>query len=368
MTTETLKKTPLYDWHAANGGRMVDFTGWSMPVQYTSIINEHNATRNAVGLFDVSHMARFRFDGANALEFLDGLVTRKVADLKPGRIRYGLVCKEDGGILDDVLTYHLQDSDGKSYAWMVVNAGNREKIAEWIQARLPEDITFTDHTEQTAMIAVQGPKAMEIAQAIVEGDLSELKYYQGREATILSHPGGLVSRTGYTGEDGVELTVSAENAIATWEALFVAAAEVGGHAVGLGARDTLRLEAAMPLYGHELSEEITPLQAGLSFAMSWDHEFIGKAALEAIDKDSLPVRVGLAMEDKRVPREHYPLYSGDQQVGEVTSGSQSPTLGSPIAMGYVARAFAAEGTQLDVDVRGKRHAAKVVPLPFYKRR
>ncbi|CAE7433346.1 gcvT, partial [Symbiodinium sp. CCMP2456] len=301
MTTETLKKTPLYDLHAANGGRMVDFTGWSMPVQYTSIINEHNATRNAVGLFDVSHMARFRFDGANALEFLDGLVTRK-------------------------------------------------KIAEWIQARLPEDITFTDHTEQTAMIAVQGPKAMEIAQAIVEGVLSELKYYQGREATILSHPGGLVSRTGYTGEDGVEMTVSAENAIATWEALFVAAAEVGGHAVGLGARDTLRLEAAMPLYGHELSEEITPLQAGLGFAMSWDHEFIGKTALEAIDKDSLPVRVGLAMEDKRVPREHYPLYSGDQQVGEVTSGSQSPTLGSPIAMGYVARAFAAEGTQLDVDV------------------
>lgn len=367
MTTETLKKTPLYDWHAANGGRMVDFTGWSMPVQYTSIIDEHNATRNSVGLFDVSHMARFRFDGANALEFIDGLVTRKVADLKPGRIRYGLVCKEDGGILDDILTYHLQDGEGKSYTWMVVNAGNREKIAAWIQARLPEDVTFTDYTEQTAMIAVQGPRAMAIAQELIEGDISELKYYQGREATILSHP-GLVSRTGYTGEDGVELTVPAENAIAVWEALHVAAAEVGGHAVGLGARDTLRLEAAMPLYGHELSEEITPLQAGLGFAMSWDHEFIGKASLEAIDKDSLPVRVGLVMLDKRVPREHYPLYVGDQQIGEVTSGSQSPTLGMPIAMGYVAPQFAAEGTLIDVDVRGKRLAAKVVPLPFYKRK
>lgn len=346
---------------------MVDFTGWSMPVQYTSIIDEHNATRKSVGLFDVSHMARFRFDGANALEFIDGLVTRKVADLKPGRIRYGLVCKEDGGILDDILTYHLQDVDGKSYTWMVVNAGNREKIADWIEARLPADVKFTDHTEQTAMIAVQGPKAIAIAQEYIEGDISQLKYYQGREATILSHP-GLVSRTGYTGEDGVELTVPAKNAIAVWEALHVAAAEVGGHAVGLGARDTLRLEAAMPLYGHELSEEITPLQAGLGFAMSWDHEFIGKSALEAIDKDSLPVRVGLAMQDKRVPREHYPLYSGDEKIGEVTSGSQSPTLGTPIAMGYVARQYAAEGTIVDVDVRGKRHTAKVVPLPFYKRK
>ncbi len=367
MTTDTLKKTPLYNWHAANGGRMVDFTGWSMPVQYTSIIDEHNATRKAVGLFDVSHMARFRFDGPSALAFIDGLVTRKVADLKPGRIRYGLVCKDDGGILDDVLTYHLQDASGQSYTWMVVNAGNREKIADWINARLPDDVTFTDHTEQTAMIAVQGPRAMALAQEVVEGNLSELKYYQGREATILSHP-GLVSRTGYTGEDGVELTVPAESAIATWEALHVAAAEVGGHAVGLGARDTLRLEAAMPLYGHELSEEITPLQAGLGFAMSWDHEFIGKAALEAIDQNTLPVRVGLVMQDRRVPREHYPLFSGDEQVGEVTSGSQSPTLAAPIAMGYVSPQFAAEGTLLDVDVRGKRHAAKVVPLPFYKRK
>jgi len=371
MTTETLKKTPLHNWHAANGGRMVDFTGWSMPVQYTSIIDEHNATRNAVGLFDVSHMARFRFDGANsdatgALEFLDGLVTRKVANLKPGRIRYGLICQEDGGILDDVLTYHLQDGAGKSYAAMVVNAGNRERIADWIKTRLPADVKFTDQTEQTAMIAVQGPQAIEVAQQLVAGDLSELKYYQGREAKILSHP-GLVSRTGYTGEDGVELTVPAENAVATWEALHEGASQVGGRAVGLGARDTLRLEAAMPLYGHELSEQITPLQAGLGFAMSWGHDFIGREALEALDKDSLPVRVGLAMQDRRVPREHYPLYVGEQQIGEVTSGSQSPTLGTPIAMGYVSREFSADGTMIDVDVRGKRHAAKVVPLPFYKR-
>ena len=367
MTTEILKKTPLYDWHAANGGRMVDFTGWSMPVQYKSIIDEHNATRNAVGLFDVSHMARFRFDGDSALAFLDRLVTRKVADLKPGRIRYGLVCKEDGGILDDVLTYHMQDRNGTSYAWMVVNAGNREKIAAWIEQHLPEEVTFTDHTEETAMIAVQGPQAISIAQRFIEGDISDLKYYQGREATILSHP-GIVSRTGYTGEDGVELTVPAESAVAIWEALHVAASEVGGHAVGLGARDTLRLEAAMPLYGHELSEEITPIQAGLGFALSWDHDFIGKTALEAIDQDSLPVRVGLVMEDRRVPREHYLLFSEGEQVGEVTSGSQSPTLGSPIAMAYVAPQFAEEDTPLEVDIRGKRHAAKVVPLPFYKRK
>lgn len=366
MTTEQLKQTPLHNWHAANGARIVDFTGWAMPVQYTSIIEEHNATRTAVGLFDVSHMARFRFDGPNALAFIDGLVTRKVSDLKPGRIRYGLVCQEDGGILDDILVYHLQDSSGQDYTWLVVNAGNREKIAAWIQQRLPSDVTFTDRTEQTAMIAVQGPKAIAVAQDLVEGDLSELKYYQGREAQVLGHA-GLVSRTGYTGEDGVEITVSAENAVEVWEKLVAAAKSVGGQAVGLGARDTLRLEAAMPLYGHELSESVTPLQAGLDFTISWDHDFIGKGALEQLDKASLPVRVGLVMQDRRVPREHYGLFAGDQQVGEVTSGTQSPTLNQPIAMAYVQPPFAEAGQMLDVDIRGKRHPAKVVPLPFYRR-
>ncbi len=345
---------------------MVDFTAWSMPVQYTSIIEEHHATRNAVGLFDVSHMARFRFDGANALPFLDRLVTRKVTDLKPGRIRYALVCREDGGILDDVLIYHLLDAQGQPYAGMVANAGNRQKIATWLQDRLPEDVQFTDRTEITAMIAIQGPQALEVAQGIINTDLGQLKYFQGLETQILGHT-GLVSRTGYTGEDGIEVSIPAEAATEIWQKLHTAATQVGGAAVGLGARDTLRLEAALPLYGHELSEQITPLQAGLEFAVTWDREFVGKEALQQIDKGNLPVRVGLVMEDRRVPREHYALFADEQQVGEVTSGTQSPTLGQPIAMAYVQPQFATPGQVVDVDIRGKRLAAKVTSLPFYRR-
>lgn len=338
-----------------------------MPVQYASIVAEHQATRTAVGLFDVSHMGRLRFDGPDAGDFLDGLVTRSVRDLKPGRVRYSLVTNESGGILDDVLVYHLRDAAEQSYYVMVVNASNREKIVDWLMPRLAADSKthFTDVTRDWAMIAVQGPKALVAAQPLVEAKLNALKYYQACETRVAGH-GGIVSRTGYTGEDGCELIVGAAAAPAIWEALVAA----GGTANGLGARDTLRLEAAMPLYGHELNEQINPFQAGLAFAVDLEERsFPGRDALaKAKDDPRLPRRIGLEIEGKRPAREGNPIHRHGRQVGEVTSGTVSPTLARPIAMGYVEPDAAKVGEPLQVDVRGQMLDARVVELPFYRRR
>jgi aminomethyltransferase len=345
---------------------MVDFAGWLMPVQYTSIVAEHQATRTAIGLFDVSHMGRLRFDGPGAGEFLERLVTRSVRDLKPGRIRYSLVTNGEGGILDDVLVYHLSDAAGTTYYLMVVNASNRTKIIDWLNPRLPETggVQLTDVTRDWAMIAVQGPQALAAAQPLVEAKLNGLKYYQGCETMVAGH-GGIVSRTGYTGEDGCELIVGAAVAPAVWEALIAA----GGTAAGLAARDTLRLEAAMPLYGHELSESINPFQAGLAFAVDLDgRTFPGRDALAKLKDDRrLQRRIGLELPGKRPARQGNILLYEGRQVGEVTSGTMSPTLGRPIAMGYVEPQVATLGQPLTVDVRGQALDARVVSLPFYRR-
>jgi aminomethyltransferase len=364
--TATLAQTPLHEWHTAHGGRMVDFAGWSMPVHYSSIVAEHQATRTAATLFDVSHMGRLRFDGSDAAKFLDGMLTRRIDNSKPGQIRYSLITNDAGGILDDVLVYHMQDAGGESYYWMVVNASNREKIVRWLTPRLADggDVEFADLTESTAMIALQGPKAMAMAGAVLDWDPTRLKYYTGRESEISLHE-GLVSRTGYTGEDGLELILPSVAAADVWGRLH----EAGATAAGLGCRDTLRLEAAMPLYGHELSEEINPIQAGLKFAVNTGgRDFIGRDAIERLSADaSLPVRVGLELDSKRAPREGYPILAGDQPTGKITSGTHSPTLGRPIAMGYVASEHATVGTELNVDIRGRCEAARVVKMPFYRR-
>jgi aminomethyltransferase len=366
----TLLQTPLHDWHATHGGRLVDFAGWSMPVQYGSIVQEHHATRKAAGLFDVSHMGRLRLDGAGAGQFLDRLLTRKVVDASPGRIRYSLMCKEDGGILDDVLAYHLTDADGNSYRFLVVNASNREKIVGWLKEQLrPDDQTnISDVTRETAMIAVQGPKAFELTRPLVDAAVEGLSYYTGQEADITGI-GGIVSRTGYTGEDGCELIVPASAAVELWDKLLSIGAPHGATAVGLAARDTLRLEAAMPLYGHELSETIDPLTAGLDFAVNLKgREFVGSGVLRALaDQPRKLVRIGLQLASKRVPREHYPVLAGETRIGEVTSGTFSPTLERPIAMAYVPPQHSAPGTELNIDIRGKFEPAVVVELPFYKR-
>lgn len=365
-----LLKTPLHDWHASHGARLVDFAGWSMPVQYGSIALEHLATRKAAALFDVSHMGRIRFDGRGAEAFLDRLMTRKVAGMGPGKIRYSLMCREDGGILDDVLIYHLHAHSGGLYYQLVVNASNRDKILAWLSAQKKpaDEVQFADQTLATAMIAVQGPLALRIAEPLVGADLGGLAYYTGCETTICGHA-GIVSRTGYTGEDGCELIVPADAAVEVWERLFVAGRELGVAAAGLGARDTLRLEAAMPLYGHELSESIDPLQAGLAFAVNLQgRDFIGRAAIAAKKDDpDRPVRIGLELAGRRVPREHYPVLFDGQTAGEVTSGTFSPTLQKPIAMAYVSPSVAKTGSELAVDIRGTAEPAKVVPLPFYRR-
>ncbi len=371
MNQVTLLQTPLHDWHARHSARLVDFAGWSMPVQYDSIISEHVATRERAGLFDVSHMGRFRFDGTQASALLDRILTRRASQLKPGQIRYGLITNETGGILDDILVYHLVDQDGHSFHALVVNAGNRDKIASWIHAQLADfpDVTFTDQTLKTAMISVQGPRAISIVTPLVDFDLPALPYYHGRVAHFTGQP-AVVSRTGYTGEDGCELVVDAGIAESVWQQLMEAGVGHGLAAAGLGARDTLRLEAAMPLYGHELSESINPYQAGLGFAVQLkDRAFIGRDALAKLRTDErLPVRVGLQMDGKRVPREEYPVLAQGRSVGRVTSGTFSPTLQRPLAMAYIEPQFAASGSTIEIDLRGQPHPATIVELPFYKRR
>jgi aminomethyltransferase len=329
-------------------------------------------------------MGRLQFFGENVPQFLDSVVTRRVADLKPNQVRYALVCNEDGGILDDVLVYGGTVRHTTPFS-MVVNAGNREKIVAWLNSRLPEaakpmterSIWLGDDTSRTAMIAVQGPRALEVLSPLfgdkVEDDkridLASLRYYQFERAMFSDHC-VLVSRTGYTGEDGLEIICETEVALQIWERIVAAATAVGGMVAGLGARDTLRLEAAMPLYGHELSETINPIQAGLNFAVDLDdREFVGRAALKqfAANADQ-PVRIGLQLDGRRVPRQGCPVLHGDEVIGEVTSGTFSPTFQRPIAMAYVRPAAATIGTNLHLDIRGTQHAAVVVQLPFYKRK
>jgi aminomethyltransferase len=345
---------------------MVDFAGWSMPVQYTSIVAEHTATRTAATLFDISHMGRLRFDGPGAAGFLDSVVTRRVTDQQPGQVRYSLVTRDDGGILDDVLVYHLADAGGGSYWLMVVNASNRTKIVEFLEPRLTlaSDVLFTDATFDWAMIAVQGPQASALVQPLVEQSLDSMKYYHAAETRIAGH-GGIVSRTGYTGEDGYELILGGRAIEGVWQTLIGA----GATPAGLGARDTLRLEAGMPLYGHELSEAIDPFQAGLDFAVNLaDRAFSGSKALQALKQQTgHACRVGLTMTSKRVPREGFHILSSDKVVGSVTSGTFSPTLECPIAMGYVQPEFAQPDTELAIDIRGRAEPARVVTLPFYRR-
>jgi aminomethyltransferase len=359
---------------------MVDFAGWSMPVQYSSIAAEHNATRNAVGVFDISHMGRLQFFGPDAANFLDRIVTRRVTNMERRQVRYALVCNEEGGILDDVLVYSGLPAEPGSFS-MVINASNREKIFAWLKnqraANLEElpNLSFGDNTFYLAMIAVQGPKALEVLQPYFTGysttaplDLSGIQYYHVAIGSFGDN-GVAVSRTGYTGEDGFEIICNSEAATEIWTKVVEAGEGVGGMAAGLGARDTLRLEAAMPLYGHELSESINPFQAGLSFAVNLEgREFIGRAALERFARDkNQPVRVGLELDGMRVPRQGCQVLADGERIGEVTSGTFSPTRERPIAMAYVRPDARTIGSQLAVDIRGTEHPAVVVRLPFYER-
>ncbi|MEM7473788.1 MAG: glycine cleavage system aminomethyltransferase GcvT [Planctomycetota bacterium] len=371
MASDQIQKTALTDWHAERGARMVEFAGYEMPIQYSSIVKEHEATRNAAGLFDISHMGRLRFEGPRAHELLDHLLTRRVSALKTGQVRYSLMCNASGGILDDVLISRLESPSSRQFFLLVVNASNRAKIVRWLEPHLADfpDVGFNDVTNETSMISVQGPASPEIVSKLFDRSTTDMKYYTSVVTDQMSKP-CILSRTGYTGEDGYELIVRNENAARVWENLMLAGRDAGVEPVGLGARDTLRLEAAMPLYGHELSESLDPFTAGLGFAVNLkDRSFIGSEALtNRKDNPTGSVRVGLRLEGRRPAREGALIVDRDNRtIGEVTSGTFAPTLGFPIAMGYLNREVAIEGNSVDIDIRGSKSSAEIVPLPFYSR-
>ncbi len=354
------QRTALYDWHVAHGARMVDFAGWDMPVQYTTITDEHHAVRTGVGLFDISHMGRLSFGGPDTLAFIQKINTNNAATMKDGQVRYSLVCNDQGGIKDDVLVYRWPNG----YA-LVVNAGNRLKIVEWITASKGAlKVRMNDQTLSTCMVAVQGPKAIELVAGLTDVDTGKLAYYYA-VATRCLGKNCVISRTGYTGEDGVELLVDNAHGIALWEELV----RRGAKPCGLGCRDSLRLEGAMPLYGHELNEDIDPFQAGLAWAVKLDKgDFRGKDALLRRQNDpTLRHRVGIEMKGKRIAREGALIKAAGKPIGAVTSGTPAPTLGKPIAMAYVDPAYQKVGTPLTVDIRGNDEDAVVAAMPFYKR-
>lgn len=370
MSESALRRTPLYSRYAYyEGVRCIDFGGWELPVQFSGIQREHEAVRERAGLFDVSHMGEFIVEGPEAEPYLQRMTTNDVTLLEPGKVQYTLLCDPDGGVMDDLLIYKLEQ--GKYM--LVVNASNIEKDGKWLRQHLPaEGAAMRDISDETALLAVQGPLAASLLSSLCEGpEPGALRPFTFiAEARIAGLP-ALLSRTGYTGEDGFELYVAAEHAEALWDALMEAGAACGLLPAGLGARDTLRFEACLPLYGQELGPNITPLEAGLNrFVKLEQGDFIGRAALIKQRDAGIPRRlVGLEMIDRGIPRTHYPVFANgaEEPIGEVTTGTQSPSLKKNLGMALLATAYTEPGTILEVDIRGKRLKAKVVPLPFYRR-
>ncbi|MFC7810650.1 glycine cleavage system aminomethyltransferase GcvT [Streptomyces olivaceus] len=375
MSSTELRRTALDATHRALGATMTDFAGWDMPLRYGSERDEHVAVRTRAGLFDLSHMGEITVTGPQAAELLNYALVGNLGSVKPGRARYTMICREDGGILDDLIVYRLGDTEAGSSPYMVVaNASNAQVVLDALTARAAGfDAEVRDDRDAYALLAVQGPEASGILKGLTDADLDGLKYYAGLPGPVAGVP-ALIARTGYTGEDGFELFVQPAHAVELWEALTRAGEGVGLVPCGLSCRDTLRLEAGMPLYGHELSTALTPFDAGLGRVVKFEKEgdFVGRAALAeaASQAEQSPPRVlvGLVAEGRRVPRAGYQVVSGGAVVGEVTSGAPSPTLGRPIAMAYVDPAHAAPGTAgIGVDIRGSHEPYEVVALPFYKR-
>jgi aminomethyltransferase len=359
-------ESPLHEVHKKLGALFTDFAGWSMPVRYSSELAEHKAVREAAGIFDLSHMAEIEVTGRQAADVLDYALVGNLSAVKVGRARYSMLCDASGGILDDLVVYRLEDEK----FLVVANAGNATVVADALAERVAGfDAVVTNRSTEIALIAVQGPRSTDIVGAVTDADLDELKYYASVPAKVKEHD-VLLARTGYTGEDGFELYVPAEEAPAVWQILTEAGASHGLLPAGLACRDTLRLEAGMPLYGNELTAELSPFQAGLGRVVKFEKpgDFVGKAALtKRAETDEARVLVGLRGAGRRAPRHGYRLLEGDTEVGEVTSGALSPTLGYPIAMAYLTPALNEPGTKLLVDIRGKLEPVEVVALPFYQR-
>jgi aminomethyltransferase len=361
-----LHETPVASRHEALGARMIEFAGWRMPVQYSSIIDEHRAVRERVGLFDLSHMGELLVEGATAG---DALATALVGDppsLKVGRAQYSMICAADGGIIDDLIVYRL----AADRFMVVANASNAQAVSDALTERLEGSrAVLDDHSLATGLVALQGPRSVEVLRPVTDVDLDALRYYAIAEGEVAGIPAH-VARTGYTGEDGFEVFVETARTGELWDALFDRVRGADGLPIGLGARDTLRLEAGMPLYGNELDLTTTPYDAGLGRVVKLDkpQDFVGRAALEKVAADGPRRRlVGLIVEGRGNARHGYPVHAGERRTGVVTSGTQSPTLGVPIAMAYVAATDGEPDTRLDVEIRDARVPARVVPLPFYRR-
>jgi aminomethyltransferase len=362
-----LLQTNLHAWHVANGGRMVPFAGWEMPVQYPAgPVEEHRATRTVAGLFDIDHMGQMEVHGPEAEAFVNYLVTYDVRRMAVYDAHYALMCYPDGGVVDDVFVYKLPDAEHGAYFFIAINASNRAKDVQWatIQAA-PFAVTVTDISDETYMLAFQGPKAPEILSRLTQADLAAVPRFTALHDTILGVP-VLLGRTGYTGEDGFEIYFPADQAVALWEGILEAGQEDGVLPVGLAARDSLRFEPCMPLYGHELSPSITPVEARLMFAVDLEKPFLGRDALlkQKLEKPAR-VLVGLELQDRGVIREGYPVVHESREVGHVSSGMYSPTTARYLAMAFVNADVAATGTELDVIIRNQPKKVKVVKRPFY---
>lgn len=364
---EALRHTPLFDLHVELGGRMVGFGGWEMPIQYSSILREHEAVRQRAGLFDVSHMGEIEVKGAGAAELVDQLVTNWPSQLPLDGVLYTPMCREDGGIVDDLLVYKLAEDR----FLLVVNAGTTGKDVAWVvsqAARLGSQALVADRSAEIAQLALQGPRAEAILASVLGADLNQLAFFHWLEVDDLLGQRALVSRTGYTGEDGFEIYLRSGAAEQVARALLERGQSEGLAMVGLGARDSLRFEACLPLYGQEISDTINPLEAGLGIFVKWDKDFIGKQALlRAKDKGLARRLVGLRLTQRAVPRHGYDVVAGGEVVGEVTSGMIAPTLGEPLALALVPPERSQLGSQMAVRIREQDIAAEVVKRPFYRR-
>ncbi len=352
-----LKRTPLFDAHKRLGARMVPFGGWEMPVQYSGLTAEHRAVRNQVGVFDISHMGKYVLRGPDLLAQLQKLVPSNLGKLQPGEACYTLLLNEQGGIIDDVIFYCRGPQDW----FVIVNGATNEKDRRWLESHL-QQVEFEDRTASHTLLALQGPAAPQTLQALVDIDLGGLSRFQHVETDLLGRP-AFIARTGYTGEDGFEIMTSAADGLTLWQEFI----ERGVLPCGLGARDTLRLEAAMHLYGQDMDESTTPLEASLAWVIDWDKpEFIGRTALLAQKASGVTRRlVGFEVHSRQIARHGYPVWSGEEQAGTVTSGTLPPTLDRPIGLAYV-KTPVAVGSSIEVEIRGKRYAAQVVKRPFYR--
>lgn len=360
------KRTPFLEIHKHAGAKLVDFGGWEMPIQYTSIIDEHLTTRSHAGLFDISHMGEFEVTGKDTIEFVQRLITNDISKINIGQALYTPLCYENGTFVDDIIVY-LLNSDK---ILLVVNASNSDKDFLWIDDicnKSKLNVELRNISDMTALLALQGPNAAKILEKVVEHDLGSINNF----GSVFCNAGDvevMVSKTGYTGESGFELFFNVKEAVILWEKLVTAGGPFGLKPVGLGARDTLRLEAGMRLYGNDIDDTVTPIEAGLSWAVNFDKEcFVGK---EALVKQSGNVKrrlIGFEMIDKSIARHGYPVCKGGINIGSVTSGTFSPSLKKPIGMAYVCNEYTEIGSEIEIEIRGKNHMAKVVSLPFVKR-